>query len=307
MTKEVAHDFMRKTWLNKSGKIFHQRRGLVALLLVYSCIYVAPATAEESSFVFGVFPRKGFTRTIESFTPLAEYLSSQLGRTVIIKSGRNFAEFWQGIEQRQYDLVHYNQYHYVRSRKQFSYDVIAKNEENHQSTIRGVLVVRKDNDINSLEDLRGHKIIFGGGRHAMQSYIVASYLLQQAGLMQKDYDFAFAESPPNAIYAMYYRQAMAAGSADANLELPLVKNRIETSQLKVLARGESLAHLPWAVKNELTQDLKERLTKILISLQTSETGKKILNRAALTAILPAIDEEYDAHRKIIKLVLDEDY
>ena len=298
---------MRTNWSNKRGKVFQHGWGVISLLLVYCCTYISPLVAEESPLVFGVFPRKGFTRTIESFTPLAEYLSTQLGRKVVIESGRDFAEFWQGVEQRRYDLVHYNQYHYVRSHKEFSYEVIAQNEENYKSTISGALIVRKDSGIQSLDDLRGKKIIFGGGRYAMQSYIVASHLLQQAGLKQTDYEFAFAESPPNAIYATYYRQAIAAGSADANLELPVVKKRIDISQLKVLARGESLAHLPWAVKTELAKSLKEQLTTLLLSLQQSPEGKKILSRAALTAIRPVIDKEYDPHRKLIKLVLDEDY
>ena len=298
---------MRTNRSNKRGKLFQHGWGLISLLVVYCCVYISPLVAEESPLVFGVFPRKGFTRAIESFTPLAEYLSAQLGRKVVIKSSRNFAEFWQGVEQRRYDLVHYNQYHYVRSHSEFSYEVIAKNEENYQSSMSGVLIARKDSGIQSLEELRGKKIIFGGGRTAMQSYIVASYLLQQAGLKQTDYEFAFAESPPNAIYATYYRQAIAAGSADANLELPVVKKRIDTSQLRIIARGESLAHLPWAVKTELAKSLKEQLMTLLIGLQQSPEGKKILHRAALTAIRPAIDTEYDPQRKIIKLVLDEDY
>lgn len=276
-------------------------------MVVYSCVDLTPVFAEESSLVFGVFPRKGFTRTIKTFTPLAEYLSAQIDRKVIIKSGRNFSNFWDGVEQRRYDLVHYNQYHYVRSHKEFSYEVIAKNEENHQSTMSGVLIVRKDSGIQTLEDLRGKKIIFGGGRYAMQSHIIASYLLEQAGLKKTDYEYAFAESPPNAIYATYYRQAVAAGSADANLNLPIVKKRIDTSQLKIIARGDKLAHLPWAVKSELSASLKDKIKLSLIALRESAAGRKILKQANLTAIVKTSDKEYDPHRQIIKLVLGEEY
>jgi len=277
------------------------------LLLGICLAWQIPLRAEESPLVMGVFPRKGFTRTIENFTPLADYLSSQLGRKVILESGRNFAEFWQGVEQRRYDLVHYNQYHYVRSHKNLGYDVIAKNEENHRSTISGVLIVRKDSGIKNVAELRGKKIIFGGGRDAMQGYIIASYLLQQAGLPKDAYQAIFAGSPPNAIYATYYRQAGAAGSAGVNLELPMLRKNLDISQLKILARSDRLAQLPWAVKSELSPAVKAQLTSLLTNLSRSEAGRRILKRAGLTAIIPAKDNEYDPHRKIIKLILGEDY
>ena len=73
-------------------------------LLVFYFIAVTKLAAEESPLVMGVFPRKGFTQTITSFTPLAEHLSAVLGRKVVVESGRNFADFWQGVEQRRYDL-----------------------------------------------------------------------------------------------------------------------------------------------------------------------------------------------------------
>lgn len=278
-----------------------------AVFLCLSFAWQSPVLADESPLVMGIFPRKGFTRTIENFTPLAEYLQTHLGRKVIVKSARNFAEFWQEVQHGEYDLVHYNQYHYVRSHKELGYEVIAKNEERHLATIRGVLIVRKDSGINSVSDLRGKKIIFGGGRNAMQSYIVASYLLQQAGLSKDEYRTLFSESPPNAIFATYFHQADAAGTGDANIDIPVVQNRIDMSQMKILAQSQDLAQLPWAVKSTMSAELKQHLKKLLTTLDQTVTGRKVLQRAGLTAIRAAIDQDYDPDRKIIRAVLGENY
>lgn len=293
---------------NNQGRPGRRGRRLLALLLVCSLVCLIPLRGVVAdTLTLGVFPRKGFSQTLEQFTPLAEYLSRQSGREVVLRSGRNFAEFWQGVEQRQYDLVHYNQYHYVRSKKAFGYEVIAKNEEFHESTISGALLVRRDSGIETLTDLRGKKVIFGGGQRAMQSYIVASYLLEEAGLQPSDYEYAFASSPLNAIFATYYRRAVAAGSADINLQLPMIKKRIDTTQLRVLAKGEALAHLPWAVKAELPEPLKQQLSQLLTTLTESPAGRAVLKSADLTDILPASDGEYDAHRRMILRVLGEDH
>ena len=279
----------------------------MTLLLVLYLAWLPRLMADTAPLVMGVFPRKGFVHTLENFTPLAEYLSTELGRKVILQSARNFDSFWQGVEQRRYDLVHFNQYHYLRAKKDFGYEVIAKNEENHRSTMSGALFIRQDSGVKTLSDLRGKKIIFGGGRDAMQSYITPSYLLQQAGLNKDAYVTTFAESPMNALFATYFQQALAAGSADVNLELPMVKSRIDTAQFKILAKSEPLAHLPWAVKHELDATLKARLKILLIHLNESSQGRNVLQRASLTAIVSTEDSDYDPHRRIIKQVLGEDY
>lgn len=260
----------------------------------------------QAPLVLGVFPRRSVQTTTELFTPLAEYLSSKLKRPVRLETTHDFASFWDQVEQKRYDIVHYNQYHYLRSHKEFAYQVIAQNEEFGLSKIAGAIVVRTDSGINSLQDLRGKKIVFGGDRLAMQAYITASYLLRQAGLKPGDYFEQFALNPPKAAVATFYRQAAAAGTGDHVLQLPLVMNEIDTGQMKYLAMSQPLAHLPWAVKAEMPAGLSKEVTSLLTGLHQSPEGRSLLQQLLLSNILPASDSDYDEHRHIIKTVLNED-
>ncbi len=244
---------------------------------------------------------------MQTFTPLADYLSKKLGRPVNLESAPNFQSFWAGVKERRYDLVHFNQYHYVRAHKFYAYDVIAKNEERGSSTISGALIVRVDRGINQVSDLKGRKILFGGGRMAMQSYIVASYLLQQAGLKRGDYLEEFASSPATAILSAHFGTASAAGSADINLHSPVIMDRIDTRKMKVLAKYKPMAHLPWAVKREMPEVLRDQLRGEMVDLVNSEEGRRVLHTAELTALRSANDEDFDEHRKIIETVLGEKY
>jgi len=245
--------------------------------------------------------------TIEIFTPMADYLSVKLKRKVTIVSTKNFEEFWNKVERRQFDIVHYNQYHYVRSHKEFGYKVILKNEEIGKSTIAGSLVIRKDSGITSVADLKGRKIIFGGGKHAMQSYIVATNLLRENGLGQNDYTEIFSNNPVNSILATYFGKAAAGGTGEKNISLKAVTNTINVDELRFLAIGERLAHLPWAVRDKLGERLKNEIQKLLFELNSFDEGKTILKTADLTALVKATDEEYDPYRKIISVVLSENY
>ncbi len=280
---------------------------LISLLMSPQSVIWAAESEVLSPLTMGVFPRRNATVTFQLFRPLADYLSTQLGREVKLITTKDFKSFWDSVEQQRYDLVHYNQYHYVVSQKKFGYQVILKNEEFGESTIAGAIIVRKDSGITSMQDLKGKKIIFGGGPKAMQSYIVATYLLRWGGLLAGEYEEAFAKNPPNAILSAYYGQAAAAGSGDKVLNLEVVKQHIDIKEMNVLARGAQLPHLPWAVKAAIDSTLRDKIQHLLSHLNDTAEGRQLLNSAHLTALVPATDAEYNSHRSIIRTVYGNDY
>lgn len=208
-------------------------------------------SSSKKPLIMGIFPRRNIKATYKLFTPLAKHLSKILKRDVKLVTTKDFDTFWKGIKNQEYDIVHFNQYHYIVSNKLYGYNVILMNQEFGQSTISGSIVVRKDSGFESLKDLKNKTILFGGGPRAMQSYIAATWLLQQAGLKKNDYIEKIAVNPPNAVMSTYHKQADAAGTGDVVVRLDIVKNAVDVSQLKYLARTEPMSQLPWAVHKNL--------------------------------------------------------
>jgi phosphonate transport system substrate-binding protein len=258
------------------------------------------ARAAEGALVMGVFPRLNASETTTRYAPLADYVSEQLGRKVSLVTSKDFEAFWRGIEEQRYDIVQYNQYHYIRSAK--TYQVIAHNKEFGKSTLAGVLYVRKDSNITSLGQLRGRTVLFGGGEDAMMGYIAPVYMMLQAGLKKEEFKSRFAVNPLNSVIGVYHKQADAAGSGDGAIEQPALKNAINTDELTVLAVSEQLLHLPWAVKRTMPTGLRESIQSALVNLENSEAGKKVLKSAVLTGIGKAEDKDYDPHRKMVRAV-----
>jgi phosphonate transport system substrate-binding protein len=257
--------------------------------------------AADDPLTMGVFPRRNAAETTRMFAPMAEHLSQQLGRKVNLVTARDFESFWRGVKERRYDVVHYNQYHYIRSAR--TYQVIAHIEEFGKSTIAGVVYVRKDSGITDLTHLRGRTVLFGGGADAMVSYITNLYLMQQAGLKKEDFRSVFAVNPPNSILALHHRQADAAGAGDGVLELPVVKNAINTDELTALAVSPPLLQLPMAVKRNMPTNLRTSIQFALLNLKNTETGTNVLKSAVMTGMGKAEDKDYEPHRKIVRAVM----
>ncbi len=277
------------------------RQMAVLLGLIFSMALAQFAKAADDLLLMGVFPRRSTAETTKLFAPMAAYLGEQLGREVRLIPSRNFESFWKDVVDQRYDIVHYNQYQYIRSAK--TYKVIAHAQEFGKNAVPGVLFVRKDSGITKLSQLRGRTVIFGGGRDAMLSHIAPRFLLLQAGLKEGDFKTEFAINPQNALVALYYKQADAAGGGEVALEQPVVKNAIDTQKLTILASTEPLLFLPWAVKRAMPAKLAQSIQSKLLDLNKTDAGRQVLNSAIMTGMGIAEDKDYDVHRKMAAAVL----
>lgn len=278
-----------------------QGKWLITVVCLVAAVVFSPALhAAESPLLMGIFPRNRPAETIAMYAPLANYLSEQLGRKVNLVTSKDFDTFWKEVMERRYDIVHYNQYHYINSAR--FYRVIASNQEFGKSAVAGTIYVRKDSGITSLSQLRGRAIMFGGGKDAMLSYIGPRFLLKQAGLNEEDFSTKFALNPPNALLALYHRQADAAGGGDILIDLPAVKTAINTNELMALAKTEPLLFLPWAVKRTVPPQLAESIQSLMLNLGQNDAGRQVLVAAKTTGLGKADDRDYDPHRKMAAAV-----
>jgi phosphonate transport system substrate-binding protein len=263
------------------------------------------AVAAEKPLVLGVLPRDNYADTVQAFGALSRQLGQALGREVRLETTKDFASFWQAVQARRYDLVHYNQYQYLKSHKEFGYQLLVKNEEFGNARIAAVILVRKDRGIASVRELKGQTIAFGGDNTAMMSYVVPSAMLRSAGLQRGDYKETFTRNPLNALMAVYYGQATACGVGDVVPRLAEIKEKIDPSQLQVLATSAALPHLPWAVRGDMPVSQRTRIRAALVALKDSDAGRQALARARLTALVPAEDAEYEPLRRFVHQVRNE--
>jgi phosphonate transport system substrate-binding protein len=275
------------------------RRTLVLLLLT---LLVMPQLAEpaDSALLLGILPRHNYADTISMFAPIAKHLSATLHREVKVETARTFSEFWRHVEQRRYDIVHMNQMQYLLAHAKQSYEVIAKNEEFGSSSISSQILVRKDSPIQTLRDLHGKKIIFGGDNTAMMSYIIPRSMLRAQGVSDHDYSSDFALNPPNALIAVSLGMADACGVGDSVAKLSESQQKIHLNDLRVIAQSPAFPHLAWAVTNRLSAEQRQAVRRALLELNMTAEGKQILQRAKLSGLAPATHQEYQSLQKYME-------
>lgn len=273
---------------------------LIVAVMLLTCTSAYGRTNLDAPLILGILPRSSATDTITSFTPLAHYLGRRLGRPVEIETTPDMDSFWRAIKAKRYDIVNLNQLHYIRSHVRYGYDAIAKNEEFGKSTISSVLVVRRDSHIRSLADLKGKRIVFGGGKTAMMGYVVVKAMLRRAGLRRTDYRGVLAPNPLNALIAVYHHQADAGGIGNVLMSMPWIDGRVDLHNIRILAKSRSIPQLPWAVRDDMPRALRQEIQTTLVNMKQNAAGRAALHAARLTGLVPATDAEYNTLRGFVR-------
>jgi phosphonate transport system substrate-binding protein len=262
---------------------------------------LASSMPSYADLTMGVFPRRPASATNKFFRPLADHLAKELGEPVKLVISKSFKAFWQGVEKGKFDIVHFNQYHYLLANEKFGYQVFAANEEQGSQTIAGALSVRTDSGINSVAELKGKTILFGGGKKAMGSYIATTAILKKNGLKEgADYTAKFAKNPPGAVISVFHKAAEAAGTGNIILKVGGVTKKIDVTQMKILAESEPFVHLPWATKKGMDAGKAQKIADLMISMKK---GDPILKSAKVTGFFATSDADFAKVREIVDFAL----
>lgn len=174
------------------------------LLLLTSCDSEPTANKSEiinkptqPALTFLVHPYDNPSKLIERFTPLCNYLSTQLGRPLKLIIARSYVDQIQRISSGQADLAYIGpspflraQDHYLKDKKNKLTPLAAEIRSGNKS-YRSVLVVRSDSSIYAVKELTDHTLAFGAP-HSFGSHYVPRVLLGNAGLSFSDLrDYAY--------------------------------------------------------------------------------------------------------------------
>lgn len=273
---------------------------VVVSALVFSFIAGLPLVA-MADLTMGVFPRRSMDVTKESFTPLAEKLSRELGETVKLVVSKDYSQFWQRVQNKEFDIAHMTQYQYIMSHEGQGYNAIVANEEFGEKTLSSALFVNSDSEIKTVADLKGKTILLGGGKTEMGGYIGPMSILKENGI-ENDVAIKYAKSCPNAIMALAKQKVDCSGTGAIVLDVMSGKKKIDKEKIRVLAQSKQFVQMPWAVKGEMVTEKQRKIQQIMVTLKEDPAGQKILQAAKVTDFFPVHDGSYAGTRALIGYV-----
>jgi len=255
-------------------------------------------TLDKNSIKIAVASILSPEATIESYKPLIGYIGRKMGKTAILIQRKTYQEINKLIENDSVSLGFICTGAYLYGNKD-KMQILAIPQINGKTTYQAYIIVRKSSHINSFLSLKGKRFAFTDPI-SNTGHIYPLYLLKKMGKTPTSFfeKTIFTYSHNRSIKAVY-SGIVDAASVDSIVYTDYAKRHPDVvKSLSVIKKSDQFPIPPVVVPKKLNRDLKTRLRDILINIDRSGTGRKILKNIGVDRfILPKMNIYYKFIKK----------
>lgn len=234
----------------------------------------------------------------ETFAPLVDYLNRQLPEArVTLEASRDYQAYERKYRAREAQILMPNPWQTIEAMK-FGYHVIAMWGD--AEDFRGLIIVRKDSGIVTPADLKG-KIVSYPAPTALAAAVMPQYFLHTQGIdINKDISNIYVGSQESSIMSVFLRQSVAGASWPPPWRKFQKEHPDEAAQLQVLWETPPLINNSVMVRDDVPQDIRQKIRQALLDLRNTPEGEKVLATLETANFHAADDERYDIVRAYVE-------
>lgn len=255
-----------------------------------------PAYSQEK-LILGIHPYLPSTELIDRFTPLANYLSIKIEKSVVIDISKDYKDHIDKVGKDKLDIAFMGPVSYVKMVQRYGKKpILCRLEVDGKPTFRGAIVVPKGSKIKSLTDLKGKRVAFVEPESTM-GYIVPLYMLLNAGVKLRDLsDYKFLYNHHNVALSVL------AGDFDAGAIKEDVFYEYEKRGLVALSWSPSISEHLFVARMGIPKETINRLRDVLVQLKDDKEGLGIIKKIQgnLTGFVSATERDYENLRIIYR-------
>lgn len=244
-------------------------RFVYVYVLCIGTSYSACLGAQVSTkvYTFDVVPQFPAAKIYTTWSPLLQRIGQDAGLCFELRVSASIPEFEQRFLKGESDFTFLNPYHAVLAYQKKKYQPLLADA---QDLLTGILVVRSDNHIKNLNDLKGKNVSFPAPNSFAASLLIRAELAKQ----KIDVNPVFVKTHSNVYRSVINKDALAGGGVNNTLdnEAPEVRQ-----QLRVLYETPAYTPHPIATHPSVTSEVRERFLKAMVKLSQNEEGQKLLD------------------------------
>ncbi len=230
----------------------------------------AACLGEQSStkvYTFDVVPQLTAAKIYTTWSPLLQRVGQEAGLCFELRVSSTIPEFEQKLLKGEPEFVFLNPYHAVLAHQKKKYQPLLADSED---LLTGILVVRADSPIKSLDELKGKNISFPAPNSFAASLLIRAELAKR----KIDTNPVFVKTHSNVYRSVIGKDAIAGGGVNNTLdnEAPEVRQ-----QLRVLFETQAYTPHPVATHPSVAGAVRERFLKAMLKLTQDEEGRKLLD------------------------------
>ncbi|WP_028863928.1 phosphate/phosphite/phosphonate ABC transporter substrate-binding protein [Psychromonas aquimarina] len=256
-------------------------------LLLYSAFISA-----QESLTFGIVPQQSASKLAQLWNPIFEEISRKSGIKIDFATAPDIPTFEKRLAAGEYDIAYMNPYHYVVFNKSVGYQALAKARD---KSIKGIIVVAKNSEIKTLNDLENSTLAFPAPA------AFAASILTQSDLASDQVTFtAKYVSSHDSVYRTVAKGIYPAGGGVVRTFKNVAPEIRE--QLRILWTTKGYTPHAIAVHPRVKAENSQKIQQVLTTMEEHATGRKLLNNIKIKGFESAEDSDWNDIRAL-KLTL----
>lgn len=249
-------------------------------------------------YVFAPLPVQNPKRLFELYAPLVDYLNTRVRDARFhLQASRSFSEFEKNLYARRFDFALPNPYETVNVTRH-GYRIFGKTSDDQ--LFRGVILVRRDSNIQQVQDLRGKTVSFPAPT-ALAGALMPQYYLHTHGLdVNRDIRMLYSGSHESSIMNVYLGNATAGAVWLPPWQTFSREKPDIARQLEVRWQTGTLPDNGLVVREGIPEAIIRQVGDILFSLHLDGEGRTILARIGVSRFEPASEGTYEPVRAFIR-------
>lgn len=260
-------------------------------------------TAPERQLIIGLIPEQNIFTQMQQYEPLAGYLSEKTGIKVKMEILTRYGNIIDNFVSLGLDGAFFGSFTYALAHAKLGVEPIARPEKTDgTSTYFGLIFVRKDSNIKTVNDMRG-KIFAFVDRATTAGYLLPLAFFKENGI--ENYRTFFKETyftgtHEDAIYDVLNRKAdIGAAKNTIYYRLADIDKRI-LNELFILERSPDVPSNGMAVRKDLDVSIKIKLKEALLNLHKDPNWINVLKNLDAIKFIETTDDDYESVYKYIK-------
>lgn len=248
----------------------------------------------RQQMLIGLVPEQDIFKQVERYEPLARYLSTRIGADIKLTVVPSYEQIISGFMTQKMDAAFFGSFTYILAHAELGVQVIARPVGlDGKSTYRGLIFVREDSSIRTIQEMRGKRFAFVD-KDTMAGFLLPLVYFKKSGVDYRSYlkESYFAGTHEDAIYDVVERRADIGAAKSTVLDRLRSKDARIGSALKILALSPEVPENSLALRKDLDGSLKEKIKTALLSMQNDPEGAKILQKFGAQRFTETTDSDF---------------
>ncbi len=259
-----------------------KQRIFIPLIVLLIVLLVSSANAfAEEEILIGLIPEENIFTQMDRHKPLAAYLTKKFGTKVRFTILSRYGDVLDRFMSRKMDGAFFGVFTSVLAMEQLNAEPIVHPVNlDGTSAVQSYIFVRKDSNIQSVQDMKGKRIAFVD-KATVTGYLYALSFLKERGVSDPNTyfrDLSFTGSHGSAIYAVLDGRADI-GTAKSKIFQQLVKKEHSIKEeLTILARSREFPDSTLFLRKDFPPAKRQQIQDILLGMDKDAEGRDVLKK-----------------------------